>query len=99
MLDSLRLAREEGSCYYKYITWLDDDTYSFEEEILMTEDEEELSSDHVSLYARCVSSDDTRIYTNILIYVPDLTITSKQQVSGRCTAWWSWGWTGSPSST
>lgn len=31
MLDSLHLAREEVSCYYKYITWVDDDTYSFEE--------------------------------------------------------------------
>ena len=31
MLDSLHLAREEVSCYYKYITWVDDDTYRIEE--------------------------------------------------------------------
>ena len=79
VLDSLHLAREEVSCYYKYITWVDDDTYRFEEEVLMTGDEEVLSSDHVSLHARCVTSDGTNIYTNILIYIPDLTSTATGQ--------------------
>ena len=45
----------------------------------MTEDAEELSSLYESLYAWCITRDNTRIYTNILMYVPDLTNTSTQQ--------------------
>ena len=33
VLSSLHLTREEVSCYYKYINWVDDDTYTFEEVI------------------------------------------------------------------
>ena len=36
VLASLQLTRQEVSCYYKYIAWLDDDTYSFEEVVQLT---------------------------------------------------------------
>ena len=52
---------------------------SAEQEILMTDDEEELSSLYVSLHARCVTKDDTPIYTNILIYVPDISNITRHQ--------------------
>ena len=48
------------------------------QEILMTGSEEELSAQHVALYARCVW-EETEIYRNILIYVPDITRTRKQE--------------------
>ena len=48
------------------------------QEILMTGSEEELSAQHVSLHARCVR-EETEIYRNILIYVPDITKTRQQQ--------------------
>ena len=41
------------------------------QEILMEGTEEELSALHVSLHARCIK-DNTEIYRNILIYVPNL---------------------------
>ena len=44
----------------------------------MTGSEEELSPHYVSLYARCVR-EETEIYRNILIYVPDITKTRQQQ--------------------
>ena len=44
----------------------------------MTGSEEELSPHYVSLYARCVR-EETEIYRNFLIYVPDITNTSQQQ--------------------
>ena len=44
----------------------------------MTGSEEELSAQHVSLYARCVR-EETEIYRNILMYVPDITKTRQQQ--------------------
>ena len=44
----------------------------------MTGSEEELSAQHVSLHARCVR-EETEIYRNILIYVPDITKTRQQQ--------------------
>ena len=40
--------------------------------------EEELSAKHVSLYARCVR-EETEIYRNILIYVPDITKERQQE--------------------
>ena len=48
------------------------------QEILMTGSEEELSAQHVSLHARCVS-EETEIYRNILIYVPDITKVRQQE--------------------
>ena len=48
------------------------------QEVLMTGSEEELSPHYVSLYARCVR-EETEIYRNFLIYVPDITKTSQQQ--------------------
>ena len=48
------------------------------QEVLMTGSEEELSPHYVSLYARCVR-EETEIYRNFLIYVPDITNTSQQQ--------------------
>ena len=47
------------------------------QEILMTGSEEELSASYVSLYARCVR-EETEIYRNFLMYVPDITNTSQQ---------------------
>ena len=47
------------------------------QEILMTGSEEELSASYVSLYARCVR-EETEIYRNLLMYVPDITNTSQQ---------------------
>ena len=44
----------------------------------MTGSEEELSASYVSLYARCVR-EETEIYRNILMYVPDLTKTRQQR--------------------
>ena len=44
----------------------------------MTGSEEELSANYVSLYARCVR-EETEIYRNILMYVPDITKTSQQE--------------------
>ena len=44
----------------------------------MTGSEVELSADYVSLYARCVR-EETEIYRNLLMYVPDLTKTRQQQ--------------------
>ena len=44
----------------------------------MTGSEEELSASYVSLYARCVR-EETEIYRNILMYVPDITKTRKEQ--------------------
>ena len=44
----------------------------------MTGSEEELSPHYVSLYARCVR-EETEIYRNFLIYVPDITNTRQQQ--------------------
>ena len=48
------------------------------QEILMTGSEEELSASYVSLYARCVR-EETEIYRNFLMYVPDITKTSQQE--------------------
>ena len=47
------------------------------QEVLMTGSEEELSPHYVSLYARCVR-EETEIYRNFLMYVPDITNTSQQ---------------------
>ena len=44
----------------------------------MTGSEEELSASYVSLYARCVR-EETEIYRNILMYVPDITKTRQEQ--------------------
>ena len=44
----------------------------------MTGSEEELSAQHVSLYARCVR-EETEIYHNFLMYVPDITKTRQQE--------------------
>ena len=44
----------------------------------MTGSEEELSASYVSLYARCVR-EETEIYRNFLMYVPDITKTSQQE--------------------
>ena len=44
----------------------------------MTGSEEELSAHYVSLYARCVR-EETEIYRNFLMYVPDITNTSQQE--------------------
>ena len=44
----------------------------------MTGSEEELSAHYVSLYARCVR-EETEIYHNFLMYVPDITNTSQQE--------------------
>ena len=44
----------------------------------MTGSEVELSASYVSLYARCVR-EETEIYRNFLIYVPDITKTRQQQ--------------------
>ena len=44
----------------------------------MTGSEEELSASYVSLYARCVR-EETEIYRNILMYVPDITNTRQQE--------------------
>ena len=43
----------------------------------MTGSEEELSAQHVSLYARCVR-EETEIYRNFLMYVPNITDTRKE---------------------
>ena len=47
------------------------------QEILMTGSEEELSASYVSLYARCVR-EQTEIYRNFLMYVPDITNTRQE---------------------
>ena len=44
----------------------------------MTGSEEELSQHYVSLYARCVR-EDTEIYRNYLMYVPNITMTSQRE--------------------
>ena len=44
----------------------------------MTGFEVELSASYVSLYARCVR-EETEIYRNFLMYVPDITKTRQQQ--------------------
>ena len=44
----------------------------------MTGSEAELDDQHVSLYARCVR-EETEIYRNLLMYVPDITKTRQQQ--------------------
>ena len=44
----------------------------------MTGSEEELSASYVSLYARCVR-EETEIYRNFLMYVPDITKTRQQE--------------------
>ena len=44
----------------------------------MTGSEVELSASYVSLYARCVR-EETEIYRNFLIYVPDMTKTKQQE--------------------
>ena len=44
----------------------------------MTGSEEELSADYVSLHARCVR-EETEMYRNILMYVPDITKTRQQE--------------------
>ena len=48
------------------------------QEILMTGSEEELSPQYVSLYARCVK-EETEIYRNFLMYVPDISKTRQQE--------------------
>ena len=32
VLDLLQLSRDQVNCYYKYINWVNDDSYTFEEE-------------------------------------------------------------------
>ena len=44
----------------------------------MTGSEEELSADYVSLHARCVR-EETEIYRNLLMYVPDVTKSRQEQ--------------------
>ena len=44
----------------------------------MTGSEEKLNASYVSLYAGCVR-EETEIYRNILMYVPDITNTSQQE--------------------
>ena len=44
----------------------------------MTGSEEELSASYVSLYARCVR-EETEIYRNFLMYVPDITNTGQKK--------------------
>ena len=44
----------------------------------MTGSEVELNASYVSLYARCVR-EETEIYRNILMYVPDITKTRQQE--------------------
>ena len=44
----------------------------------MTGSEEVLNASYVSLYARCVR-EETEIYRNILMYVPDITNTRQQE--------------------
>ena len=44
----------------------------------MTGSEEELNASYVSLYARCVR-EETEIYRNILMYVPDITKTRQKE--------------------
>ena len=44
----------------------------------MTGSEEELSQHYVSLYARCVR-ENTEIYRNYLMYVPNITMTSQRE--------------------
>ena len=44
----------------------------------MTGSEVELSASYVSLYARCVR-EETEMYRNILMYVPDITKTRQQE--------------------
>ena len=94
VLDLLQISRDQVKCYYKYIKRVNDDSYTFEkvislviiviltvtvlQEILMTGSEEELSASYVSLYARCVR-EETEIYRNFLMYVPDITKTRQQQ--------------------
>ena len=96
VLDLLQLSRDQVNCYYKYIKRVNDDSYTFEkvtnlmimvtltvtvlQEILMKGSEEELSASYVSLYARCVR-EETEIYRNLLMYVPDVTKTRQQQES------------------
>ena len=45
----------------------------------MAGSEEELSPLYVSLHARCVDKLNTQIYRNILIYVPNLNDTRRQE--------------------
>ena len=44
----------------------------------MTGSEVELNASYVSLYARCVR-EETEMYRNILMYVPDITKTRQQE--------------------
>ena len=44
----------------------------------MTGSEEKLSQHYVSLYARCVR-ENTEIYRNYLMYVPNITMTSQRE--------------------
>ena len=44
----------------------------------MTGSEEALNESYVSLYARCVT-EETEIYRNILMYVPDISTNRQQQ--------------------
>ena len=44
----------------------------------MTGSEEELSADYVSLHARCVR-EETEIYRNLLMYVPNVTKSRQEQ--------------------
>ena len=44
----------------------------------MTGSEVELSASYVSLYARCVR-EETEIYRNLLMYVPDINKTRQQE--------------------
>ena len=44
----------------------------------MTGSEGELSASYVSLYARCVR-EETEIYRNLLMYVPDINKTRQQE--------------------
>ena len=48
------------------------------QEILMTGSEVELSASYVSLYARCVR-EETEIYRNLLMYVPNINKTRQQE--------------------
>ena len=49
------------------------------QEILMEGTEVELSALHLALHARCINKDNTEIYRNILIYVPNMTNMTTQK--------------------
>ena len=53
------------------------------QEILMEGTEEELSALHLALHARCVNKDNTEIYRNILIYVPNMTNVTKEDKTDK----------------